>query len=280
MTERASYFPVSRAALKMVAGLKRLGTDFGQGARDRQFFQVDTQREAYLRAKRCVPCDRHVIDGDDLEAVTARAAALEFMRATLHQEYPDVLAEADADAHARDGFEALARAVQEDFAVLAAGSRPGGRIVALDVRFPSGWRPERLGGLSFGAIHEPVPGLLANDAAARSMTRAMVERGPYVRFVWTLSADDRLDHHPDTHARTPWGAAQTLFLRVERQVTAPLPAACASVFLIRTYHYAAHELSREQRDDLCEALRVIPPEVRSYKNLPEAALVEDLLARL
>ena len=52
----------------------------------------------------------------------------------------------------------------------------------------------------------------------------MIERGPYVRFVWTLSADDCLDHHPEEGNRLPWDSHQGRgWLRVERQVTVPFP---------------------------------------------------------
>ena len=100
----------------------------------------------------------------------------------------------------------------------------------------------------------------------------MVERGPYVRFVWTISADDELDHHPDQGRRSAWSARTPRgFLRVERQVTAPVPEQPASVFLIRTYLYGFDELSAEQRATLSLALAQMRPEIVRYKRL-EAAL--------
>jgi hypothetical protein len=262
----------------MQAGLLRFGTDFGNGPADARFFQADDERPRYLEAKRAVPPDRHVVSGDDAVASGAREAALAWMRARLAEEHPALLAEADADRDARDPLESIARAVQEDFAVLVAGEGDAGRAVALDVRFPSGWRPEALAGADFARIHAPVPGFGKVDAAARSMVRAMVDRGPYVRFVWTLSADDALDHHPESGRRVPWSEARAVFLRVERQITAPLPPARAAVFLIRTYVYPWPSLAEAQQEIIRAAIAAMPDDVRRYKGLPTRERLDEVLA--
>lgn len=274
--EKAHYFPVSPRPLKMVAGLSRFGSDFGQGARDGRFFQLDAERAHYLNEKRRAPKERHMLGASDEVALEARAAALAFMRATLAREAPDVLAEAERDHATRDPFDALACAVQEDFCVVCAGEQFAGRATVIDVRFPSGWRPERLAEADFAAIHAPVPGLLSHPSTASSMVRTMVERGPFVRFVWTLSPDEKLDHHPAAAGRVAWEHARGVWLRVERQVTVPLAPVPASLFLIRTYLYPLSELSPEQRAHLLTALSVMPADVRAYKGLPEPAIVAAL----
>lgn len=273
MAAPARYFPVEPAPLRMQAGLLRLGLDLGNGELDRRFFQLDDERSRYLEAKRAAPPARHVIAGDDEAAIAAREAAIAWMRETLAHEAPAALRDAEADGEARDELDAIARAVQEDFAVmaLATGGEPtDARAVALDVRFPSGWRPEVLAGASFARIHAPVPGFAKDPRAARSMVASMVGRGPYVRFVWTLAADDALDHHPESGLRLGWEDAQRAWLRVERQLTVPLPSASASVFLIRTYLYPLETLAPTQREVLREAMRVMPEELRAYKRLPSA----------
>lgn len=274
MHDKARYFPVSPAPLKMVAGLSRLGTDFGQGVRDAAPLQEDRERPRYVAEKRRAPPERHGLFGDDPAARQARDAALSWLRTALHEESPDALAEASADDGARDDLEALARAIQEDFAVLEAGEDGAGRVVALDVRFPSGWRPERLGAASFAAIHAPVPGFATTPEVARSMVRAMVERGPYVRFMWTVCSDDQLDHHPDVRTAPDFEDLARWHLRVERQVMIPLRAARAGLFLIRTYLYAWSELTAAQQATLLGALQVMPEAVRAYKGLPSAACLQ------
>lgn len=276
MREPARYFPVHPSPLKLVAGLRRFGVDCGAGERDREFFQVDAEREEYLHAKRKAPPERHQIAGIDEPALRARAAALAWMRTTLGHEQPAALAAAQGIA-ARDELEQLALTLQEDFAVLCEGAEGAGRLVALDVRFPSGWAPERLAGADFALIHEPVPDFAKSHEAAASMVQAMIERGPYVRFVWTLCADGRLDHHPSLRGVVDWSRVRTSFLRVERQISVPLPEARASLFLIRTYRYPVDTLNAAQRATLRAALAAVPQDVRVYKGLPAPALLDALL---
>lgn len=279
----ARYFPVSPGPLRMQAGLLRFGVDLGNGAVDGAFFQVDDRLLETLAAKRAAPPDRYAaLAPRDPRGERAAHAALAWMRATLGAEHPERLRAADADTGARDPFDALGRAVQEDFAVLDRGEGGAGRLVLLHVSFPSGWRPEQLAGADFAAIHAPVPGFAKPDAAARSMVSAMIDRGPYVRFVWTLSADEALDHHPASGLRALWPESamspeSLCFLRVERQVTVPLVEADASVFLIRTYVYPVASLAPEQRAVLAEAVAAMPEEVRRYKGLPPAEVVAPAL---
>ena len=276
MREPARYFPVHPSPLKLVAGLRRHGVDCGAGERDRAFFQDDWERDEYLQAKRQAPPERHQRAGDDGAADGARNAALAWMRATLRREQPAALAAAEGSP-ARDELEQLALVIQEDFAILCEGADGQGRVVALDVRFPSGWAPERLAGASFARMHEPVPDFAKSREAAASMVQAMIERGPYVRFVWTLCADGRLDHHPSVRGVVDWSRVRAPFLRVERQISVPLPEARASLFLIRTYRYPVTSLRAAERATLRAALAAVPDEVRAYKGLPAPALLDALL---
>jgi hypothetical protein len=261
----------------MTAGLCRFGSDFGQGERDRRFFQLDDERPRYLADKRAAPPDRRVLGDADPRAAEARAAACAWIKATLAREAPRVLADSARDRDARDELDALARALQEDLCVMCGGPDRAGSAALIDVRFPSGWRPERLRDASFRDIHAPVPGFAKTDDVAASMVRSMVERGPFVRFVWTLTPDDRLDRHPDAPGRSDWSATDHAFLRVERQVTLPLRAADASLFLIRVYHYPLLELTPAQQLIVLEAMARMPREIRAYKGLPRAARIAELL---
>lgn len=262
----ARYFPVKPLPLRMEAGLVRHGTDFGNGAVDRAYFQVDAELERYRAAKRAVPSARHAVVPQD-DADRALLARVEhWIRATLADEHPEILAElGDAAAHA--GFADVAPLVQEDLVVLRRTPDGGSRAIAVHVAIPSGWRPERIHGASFGAIHGPVPDFAKHPAAERSMLDAMVERGPYVRFVWTVSADDHLDHHPEEGRREAWRLGGPGFLRVERQTTVPFAADEGSLFLIRTYLYPFASLSTEQRAILATALEQLPPAIAVYKGL-------------
>jgi hypothetical protein len=133
-------------------------------------------------------------------------------------------------------------------------------------------------GQSFARIHAPVPDFRIGQGTAQ-LPRALVEKGPYVRFVWTICSDSQLDHHPDSGYRPDFGEGQG-FLRVERQVTVPFPEQRVYLFLIRTYVYAFATLLSEQRQILAEALRTMPAGIVAYKGLTgqiEAAI--DLLLK-
>ncbi len=166
---------------------------------------------------------------------------------------------------------ALARELVEDFALLRRGVDGSDRVLWLHACFPSGWRPEHVLGQSFARIHAHIPAIDAVATKAASLVDAMVTRGPYVRFVWTISADDALDHHPEQGQRQAWSPLTPRgFLRVERQTTVPLPERSACIFLIRTYLYGFDELSGEQRATLAQALARMPPELVGYKALTQA----------
>ena len=99
------------------------------------------------------------------------------------------------------------------------------------------------------------------------MLSAMIDRGPYLRFVWTLCADDLLDHHPDQRARRSWGDAERGWLRIERQVTVGFPAVRASLFLIRTYLRPFDSLESGERSTLRAAIAAMPEALRRYKGI-------------
>lgn len=273
----ARYFPVKDTPLRMEAGLLRHGADLGNGAVDRLFFQVDDQLERYRAAKRATPPARHAVLARDAAESTIQAAALDWLRETIGREHLDLLAGL-GDRAARAGFADLVELVQEDVVLLRRLPDGGSAAIAVHVSIPSGWRPERIHGAGFGAIHGPVPDFAKHPQAERSMVDAMVERGPYVRFVWTVSADDHLDHHPEEGRREPWRADGPGFLRVERQTTVPLAGHAAAIFLIRVYVYPFAALTSEQRATLARALAAMPPQVAAYKGL--AGVTETVLAVL
>jgi dimethylamine monooxygenase subunit A len=250
----------------MQPGLFRLGTDFGNGTADQALFPRDANEPRYLAEKARVLSQSP--DRDDMAlAGSADEQAIEAARAWFEGALR-------AEGHERAALAAhgeLGRELMEDFAVLRLDPHAGDRAIWVHACFPSGWRPEHVLGQSFAGIHQRVPAFDAVARRAASLVEAMVERGPYLRFVWTISADDELDHHPSEGRRSAWGDDTTrAYLRVERQVMVPLPAVGASVFLIRTYLYGFDELADDQRRTLAEALRQMPPEIARYKGLTAA----------
>ncbi len=260
--------------------LQPFGTDFGNGAADARSFQRDCEAPRYLAAKRP---DRYRIASGTRAEDRAHRAVLAWMEARRTKEDPDAAATA-ATASSKIGdfdgrYAALSAVLQEDFVVQLVGPGPGDRAIAVYVSFPSGWRPERILGWSFQQIHAPVPDFADDAAPAGSLVSAMVERGPYVRFVWTICSDDVLDHHPDEGPPTRFGPETPAgWLRIERQVTVPFPAERASLFLIRTYLRSFASLAPRERADLAHALGCLPEATARYKGL--AGSLEHAIALL
>lgn len=250
----------------MQAGLSRFGADFGNGQADSLFFPLDESAPGQIAAKARVLERYPSVNAGSVETEDERRAleaARSWMTRTLRREGHRV--------DAATGVERLGAQLAEDFVVLRQSPSGDDRTLWVHVCSPSGWRPERILGKSFLEIHAPVPAFGAVARGAAGLVEAMVTRGPYVRFVWTVAADDQLDHHPDHAGRAAWtpGTARG-FLRVERQVTVPLPAERAAVFIIRTYLYPFEQLSAEQRATLAGALRLMPDEILRYKQLHAA----------
>lgn len=265
----AFYFPVTGEEFRMKAGMSPLGTDFGNGAADSQYFQRDEALGRYLAAKQRVPPSRYVFSREAGDEETL-LAALGFLGAAAHAES---LAPPPAEGTPAARLHAFFMSMQEDGVVLHRGEGAG-RVVGLHVSFPSGWRPELKLHASFQDIHGPVP-TFNTARLGEAMTRTMVEKGPFVRFVWTVCADEWLDHHPDVGRREPWGPTATRgWLRVERQVTVPIITGQAALFLVRTYLYPLQGLPAAHRETLARALRRMPSDIAAYKGLAD---VESIL---
>lgn len=253
----------------MTAGLFRLGHDFGNGEADGHFLQRDKLAPRYRKEKEKIlaAAPRRLQAKDDPAAQALQQKAVAWMRRQLHIEHglaPE-LGATDTPSARLDEFRRLSLVLQEDFALLQESTDGKEELVLLSVCFPSGWRPEALLGQGFDRIHAPIPEFGHLKAKSRQIVQAMIHRGPYVRFAWSLTADARLDHHPDQAPRDPWTENSTGYLRVERQVTVPFPDLRGSLFLIRTYLYALEELSAEQRDILFEVTESLPDSIKSYK---------------
>jgi hypothetical protein len=224
---RPLYFPVKAEPLRMQAGLARFGTDFGNGEADRLFFPRDGTSPRYLAEKARVLAlhSERTLSSieDEADERSLGAAAAWFSQA---------LASESQHSASQLPLLELGRELVEDFAIVRRAA-DGDRALLVHACFPSGWRPEHVAGKSFREIHANIPGITPVIEKSRSLVEAITERGPYVRFVWTISADDELDHHPEQGRQRAWSAETPRgFLRVERQTTVPLAEVDSSVFLI------------------------------------------------
>ena len=174
-------------------------------------------------------------------------------------------------------MDALRFAIAEDLVVLLRDRRgDGGRAAYLFVSAPSGWDPGARGNASLADLHAPVPHAGPLRAAGAAIADAMVEKGPFVRYVWSLAVDDAPSHHSRRHPATPLAGRDpgTWWLRVERQTTLPVPGAGASAFFIRVLHQplARAVASPGRRARLASAVRSMDAELLAYKGLTGSAV--------
>ena len=310
----ARYFPIRGGRYDVAPALRPLGTSFGNGEADGHVFQLDDQFPLYRANQlecRLEPGEKHRYLGDLGEA--ASAAGVRYLATHLAQEHPEAfslhatgdrtrldchltgetlvfdrdrrLHDMEGEVPYTDALDALCCQVQEDVAVVRTEPGRGDWLAAYHICAPSHWRPEEKAGRSFAAIHAPVPGIEPIVRVADAMVEAMVHRGPFVRFVWAISTDRRLNRHPEppagvdaaTWSSPPFDAElpSPFVFRVERQVMVGLPEVSAALFLIRLYLTEASELTAAQRVVLRGALAGMSPESRSYKGI--AGYVEPLV---
>jgi hypothetical protein len=167
----------------------------------------------------------------------------------------------------------------EDLAIIARDPVTGRDwLAAAHVLSPGHWDPRDKLGRDFVAVHGPVAGAERMNATAPRLVEAVVQRGPFLRFAWGLTADDRLDHHPDLKAPPPETFhPDRTFVRVERQTLTGFPDQHGALFTIRPYLYPLRRAVREaaQARALARALRSMTPQQRTYKGL--GATFPDLL---
>jgi hypothetical protein len=188
----------------------------------------------------------------------------------------------------------LSLCLHEDFVLMAPlsgaptegrDSRNGARTLAarlLSVCFPSGWAPYEKCDQSLFEIHTPVADNARIQKAAESMSRAMATKGPFERYVYTLSPSNSLWREP---GGPPWEKSLPLsetWFRTERQVTIPLDGR-GSLFLIRVFVRPLTAVldSPQKAHLLAGALESMSDELIRYKGLSAVApkIVSELRAR-
>ncbi len=140
----------------------------------------------------------------------------------------------------------------------------------MHVCFPSGWNPADKFAQSLASIHEPVADGERLVKATNNLSSAMVNKGPFVRYVWTLAAAPQLSQHPLVKVIAHENqAVESIYFRCERQVTIPLPQLNRSCFLIRVFVVPITHVvnSQERRKLLGDALHSMSAATIAYKGI-------------
>lgn len=302
----ARFFPLAHGVYDVAAGLRPLGTDFGNGPADARVFLFDVNQPSYRAAKLRARAERlatYYPQPERLDAALS-AAVTRFIAETLAREYPDFFAlQASGERYElqsvltgerfvfsamgelleqltsvmpayRDGFDAVASLLQEDIAIWKREGGPGGSewLAAAHLCFPNHWAAEDKIGRAFNAVHGPVAGFERLAKAAPSLIDGIITKGPFVRFAWGVATDTELNHHPRAafQGRQFDPAKPELYLRIERQTLHGFAREQGALFTIRTFFLnCATEISGVERSALCAAIRSMSPEALLYKGLSQ-----------
>ena len=295
-----SYFPLASGTYDVGAGLRSLGTDFGNGPADARVFQIAEDWPRFRENKLTCRGERlrKYVAQTGFDPATEQAVA-SWMAGRLAAEYPGefiydgralrcVLTGDNLAVDGENAFDALCLQVSEDLCVIRSdGARDW--LAAGHVCGPGHWAIEDKIGRPFVDVHAPVPGIEPINRHAGRFVEMMIGRGPFVRFAWGFGTDDRPNHHPlpppgvdaaEWRGRRFDPANPRLFLRVERQVMWGLPAANAAVFTIRVSHLDGYDIRADpfQREKTITALQSMSPAALAYKGLTDS--VSDVIAWL
>jgi Protein of unknown function (DUF3445) len=176
-------------------------------------------------------------------------------------------------------LDALTLSCQEDIVIMR-GVAETAHAEALSVSFPSGWDPREKLAENFERIHEPIADNAKLLKASGNTMKALLTKGPFIRYSWGLTINPSLDNHPSSlkpeppqiWLENPSELVKHTYLRMERQTTFPMPDLERGLFSIRIY--VTPLLERLERDPslrsrLARFVASVKPEVIDYKGMAQ-----------
>ena len=160
-------------------------------------------------------------------------------------------------------FSNIAMQIPEDLAIHRISDTTDW-LAATHVCIPGAWSPEEKIGLTFDKIHDIIPGM--NLKNSRKIVETMMYNGPYERFVWGTVYENELNYHPSIKRKSFDPENPYFLVKVERQITVPLPQCHSMLFVLR------HFLIPESETDmplLHKALKSMTKEQKAYKGISE-----------
>lgn len=217
----------------------------------RDWIDLDDRLGPYLDEKARLAASRFAdIFAAEPGTEAAQIETLELLAAHLPERYPDTYRRSGTtltivplgrqiDLTARPALHTAAQLVQEDF-VLMRRDESGWRFAAAALAFPSSWRLADKFGRNMDEVHAPVPGFGAGTRNAGLIARMfdhLRPETPMLRWNWSLFSDPALFHPEPSHPAGPrfGAAAESAWLRVERQTLRRLPASGDILFTIRIH---------------------------------------------
>ena len=201
MIDWQPYGPIYTVA----PGIKKIG--------ELPIIEFDEEENRYLNLKRKA---KENIYFDEMYTADHDQIICEKIHSIISKEYP-------SKQISFNNFKELGYNIQEDLAVFHRSNK----LIALHVSFPSGWVPKEKIGLTFAAIHQPVPGMesfLKNEQKYVSM---MVDATtPIIRYVWG-------EHYGYKLCKEEPLSIKKKVIHTERQTFIGLPEKDLGLFLIK-----------------------------------------------
>ncbi len=274
--------PFGPGPFRMAMGLQARHPD--------ELVEIDAHYPAEMAERRDLLATRHAdVFAAEPGTDNARAEVLDLLVALLPHRYPDWFTRHGDTLHNRltgeawdlanpphDALELAGRLVQEDLCIIDVAT-PAPVLAAAILCAPSRWRLAEKIGRPLAAVHENVP--LYADRLSSAVDRfmgALREGKMAERLNWSVVDDGALFQTGGRHrtARdaviTPANAANSIFLRVERQTLIRLPRSQCVLFAIHVHSYSLARVLAVPgaAADLAAAVSAIPDEMASYKSLP------------
>lgn len=228
------YHPYTKP-YNTLPGLYKFGHDFGNGYHDKKVFQKDLNYQKYIDEKLKIT---HIPINSDYSYSQEINTVLDFVYEKTYYAkwygYP----------------------IQDDFLICLV-ENGSDSIIYTDVSFPSFWNPEEVLGKSLLQLHEPVPKI-----SLPQKTLAACTKNNFVRFVWSLLGEEKLNQHPSIKIKD-FAQTKKLFLQVERQVIVPFKEISCFLFVIKKYIYQ----SEIKWSYLHETIKNMSPEYKYYKRI-------------
>lgn len=302
------YFPFANGLYEVKPGLFPLDTDFGNNAQDHHIFQIDSNHHEYiLKKKQILKKNVHKHFCHHQPSLRGLVQLCHFIAIQLSHEYPEYFTLVENDDHfilqirnrislyqpeiyipsstvnadinqMLSVVNALMLQIQEDIAFTELDQNGEDYISLLHLCYPNHWSAEEKIGKNFTDAHNPVPGIASINNRSKQILRALINKGPFVRFAWGLSIDQNLNQPPPTTdngdlsycRENRFNASNPkLFLRVERQTTTGFRELNCFLFTIRTYFYDVADLKNDlkQREALSTAIQSMSEASLKYKGL-------------
>jgi len=288
------YFPVSKNAFSFQTGLKTL-------AKNDKVIQIDSEYHRYFQNKRTKKgvCYHQFVQRKKLKPEIEKATC-KYLIDTLLKNYPDFFSQtvhlneihltnnitmetlkfnlnydflSSTKHEYQDAMDALVSQMQEDMSIVTLDD-DSDKICYLHLCAPNFWSAEEKIGKSFSNAHQSVPGMDKINRQHRSLNSLLSNSGPFERFTWGLTSNINLSQHPNetiTDSRNLIDAT-TIYLRIERQVTAPFEKYNAYLFFIRTYFRRLQSLNPDEKGRLANSLNTMPDDIAEYKGISQQVI--------